>query len=45
VKQGEVLILRGDRVAGIEALETALELAPTARIQRMLASAREGRPI
>ncbi len=45
VKQGEVLLLRGDRVGGIEALETAFELSPTPRIKQLLVAAREGRPL
>jgi hypothetical protein len=43
VKQGEVLLLRGDRIGSIEALETAVELSPTARNRQLLANAREGR--
>jgi predicted negative regulator of RcsB-dependent stress response len=45
VKQGEVLLLRGDRIGGIEAFETAVELAPSARNRSMLAQAREGRTL
>lgn len=45
VKQGEVLLLRSDRVGGIEALETAFELNPTPRIKQLLVAAREGRPL
>jgi hypothetical protein len=43
VKQGEVALMRGNRVAAIEALETAVELEPSARNRQLLASAREGR--
>ncbi|MCC7385320.1 MAG: hypothetical protein IT384_25955 [Deltaproteobacteria bacterium] len=45
VKQGEVLMLRGDRVGGLEAFETAVELAPTGRNRQLLAAAREGKSI
>ena len=37
--------LRGDRIGCIEAFETAVELAPTARNRSLLAAAREGRPL
>jgi hypothetical protein len=43
VKQGEVALMRGDRVAAIEALETAVELEPSNRNKTLLSSAREGR--
>lgn len=43
IKQGEVLLLRGDRMGGIEAFETAYELSPSSRIRTMLEAAREGR--
>ncbi len=43
VKQGEVALMRGDRVAAIEALETAVELEPSNRNRTLLATAREGR--
>lgn len=43
VKQGEVALMRGDRVAAIEAFETAAELDPSARNRQLLAGAREGR--
>ncbi len=43
IKQAEVLSMRGDRIGAIEAFETAVELAPTARNRTMLAQAREGR--
>jgi len=45
VKQAEVMMLRGDRIGCIEAFETAVELAPTARNRSLLAAAREGRPL
>lgn len=43
VKQGEVALMRGDRVSAIEALETAVELEPSQRNRQLLATAREGR--
>ncbi len=43
VKQGEVALMRGDRVDAIEALETAVELNPTRRSQQLLISTRQGR--
>lgn len=43
VKQGEVALMRGDRVGAIESLETAVELDPSARNRNLLLSAREGR--
>lgn len=43
VKQGEVALMRGDRVQAIECLETAVELAATPRNRSLLMSAREGR--
>jgi hypothetical protein len=43
VKQGEVALMRGDRMGAIEALETAVELDPSARNRSLLASAREGK--
>jgi hypothetical protein len=43
VKQGEVALMRGDRVGAIEALETAVELDPSARNRSLLSSAREGK--
>jgi hypothetical protein len=43
VKQGEVALMRGDRVGAIESLETAVELDPSARNRNLLMSAREGR--
>jgi hypothetical protein len=45
VKQGEVMLLRGDRVGAMEALETAVELAPSARNKELLARCREGKPL
>lgn len=42
VRQGEVALLRGDRMQAIEALETAVELDPNPRTRHLLASAREG---
>jgi hypothetical protein len=43
VKQGELALIRGDRVTAIEALETAVELDPSNRNKTLLSSAREGR--
>ena len=43
VKQGELALMRGDRVKAIEALETALELHPSQKVQALLANARETR--
>jgi Flp pilus assembly protein TadD len=43
VKQGELALIRGDRVNAIEALETAVELDPSNRNRTLLTSAREGR--
>ena len=43
VKQGEVALMRGDRVGAIEALETAVELDPSQRNRQLLSTAREGR--
>ena len=43
VKQGEVALMRGDRVQAIECLETAVELSPTPRNRSLLKSARDGR--
>lgn len=43
VKQGEVALMRGDRVGAIEALETAVELDPSSRNRSLLGNAREGR--
>ncbi|MCK6551193.1 hypothetical protein L6R52_35490, partial [Myxococcota bacterium] len=43
VKQGEVALMRGDRVGAIEALETAVELDPSQRNKALLANAREGK--
>jgi hypothetical protein len=43
VKQGEVALMRGDRVAAIEMLETAVELDPSQRNRNLLTTAREGR--
>lgn len=43
VKQGEVALMRGDRVGAIESLETAYELDPSQRNKALLGTAREGR--
>ena len=43
VKQGEVALMRGDRVQAIECLETAVELSATPRNRALLKSARGGR--
>ena len=43
VKQGEVALMRSDRVEAIELLETAVELNPSKRNQSLLQTAREGR--
>jgi hypothetical protein len=43
IKQGEVMLLRGDRIGGLEAFEMAYELSPTAKNKALLAAAREGR--
>jgi len=43
VKQGELALMRGDRVKAIEALETALELHPSQKVKALLANAREAR--
>lgn len=43
VKQGEVALMRGDRVGAIEMLETAVELDPSQRNRGLLTTAREGR--
>lgn len=43
IKQGEVMMMRGDRMGSIEALETAVELSPTDRNKDILARARAGR--
>jgi hypothetical protein len=43
VKQGEVMVMRGDRMGSIEAFETAVELSPTDRNKNLLARARAGR--
>ncbi len=43
VKQGEVALMRGDRLKAIECLETAVELSATQRNRTLLMSAREGR--
>ncbi len=45
VKQGEVALMRNDRVGAIEALETAVELDPSARNRQLLAGAREGKSV
>ncbi len=43
VKQGEVALMRGDRMGAIEMLETAVELDPSPRNRQLLGTAREGR--
>ncbi|MEM7676583.1 MAG: hypothetical protein AAF449_11330, partial [Myxococcota bacterium] len=43
VKQGEVALMRGDRMHAIECLETAVELNATQRNRSLLTSARGGR--
>lgn len=43
IKQGEVMMMRGDRMGSIEAMETAVELSPTDRNKEFLARARAGR--
>ncbi len=43
VKQGEMALMRGDRVQAIEALETAVELDGSKRNASLLSTAREGR--
>lgn len=43
VEQGEVALMRGDRVGAIESLETAVELKPSSHNKQLLLSAREGR--
>ena len=43
VKQGEVALMRGDRMRAIECLETAVELSATPRNRALLTSARGGR--
>jgi hypothetical protein len=45
IKQAEVLILRGDRLAAIESFETAYELNPSSKIKSLLNAAREGRTL
>jgi hypothetical protein len=45
IKQGEVMVMRGDRIGAMEAFETAVELAPTSRNRGMLAQLREGRTL
>jgi hypothetical protein len=42
IKQGEVLVMRGDHITGLEAFETAYELAPSNKIKALLEAAREG---
>ena len=42
IKQGEILVMRGDRIAGLEAFETAYELAPNNKIKALLEAARDG---
>ena len=43
IKQGEVALMRGDRMQAIECLETAVELDPSQRNRGLLTSARGGR--
>jgi hypothetical protein len=43
IKQGEVMLLRGDRIGGLEAFEMACELSPTSKNKALLAAARDGR--
>jgi tetratricopeptide (TPR) repeat protein len=43
LKQGEVALLRGDRAAALESLETAAELYPTAKVLELLNTARDRR--
>jgi hypothetical protein len=45
VKQGEVALMRSDRVGAIEALETAVELDPSTRNRQLLTAAREGKSV
>ncbi|MBI4817256.1 MAG: hypothetical protein HY791_13420 [Deltaproteobacteria bacterium] len=45
VKQAELNLMRGDRMGGIEMLETACEIAPTPDYQMLLQRAREGRDL
>jgi len=42
IKQGEVFVMRGDTVSGIEAFETAYELSPSNKIRSLLEAARDG---
>lgn len=41
VKQGEVALMRGDRIQAVELLETAVELDPSSRNRGLLIAARE----
>ena len=45
IKQGELSLMRGDRIAGLEAFETAYELSPSQKHKKLLANARAGRDI
>ena len=38
VKQGEVALMRGERIKAIESLETAVELSPNEESRRLLAT-------
>ncbi|MEE2902995.1 MAG: DUF4388 domain-containing protein [Myxococcota bacterium] len=42
IKQGEVFVMRGDTVSGIEAFETAYELSPSNKIRSLIEAARDG---
>ncbi|MEM6370999.1 MAG: DUF4388 domain-containing protein [Myxococcota bacterium] len=43
VKQGEIALMRGDRVRALESFETALELHPSQKVKALLTQARENR--
>lgn len=43
LKQGEVALMRGDRMSAIAALETAAELSPSSKVLELLHNARERR--
>jgi len=43
LKQGEIALLRGDRTAALESLETAAELSPNPKTLELLRNARERR--
>ena len=42
IKQGEVFVMRGDTMSGIEAFETAYELSPSNKIRSLIEAARDG---